>query len=195
MQINQESNSVVIVAASHNPSVISNAFLTETKLIPDFAAIDERKLLITPALSQIVFNNQTTLQLDPERLSITTIGDSDYAAQLGDQYCKTLPYIKGTAIGINSTVNIKDFDFANWFTKMKSIDFRGGTFFSIDIQFKVDDSICFTKVSMTAHDKGTVTFNYHQDLIGVTLGKINSIVTLKAKYATISDEFLKYIFK
>ncbi len=197
MKINLVNNSVVVVASSHNPSVVSNSFFQKTGIIKDFKDIVESNLIITPAVSQILFKSGTSLQLDPERLTLTSIGANEEAAYLADKYCETLPYIKGTAIGINVVYMVTDFQFDSWFNSMKTLPYRDASFYSLDFRFTTDDGIkCNAKVSMSGPTESNITFNFHRDLIGVTLGELGvSIVERRKSYLPIPQEFIETLLK
>jgi hypothetical protein len=196
VKFNLLNNSVVVVAGSHNPSVVSQAFLSKAGIVGDFALVDENSLIITPAISQIIFKNGTSLQLDPERLTLTSLTENSQAAELADKYCKTLPFIKGTAIGINFVYTVVEFDFASWFAKMARLEYEGAQLFSVDIRFPTDGINCNVKALMTAPNQATFTFNFHRDLLGIALGEIPFQMLEKQKsYLKTTKEFLAKLFQ
>jgi len=195
VRFNLLNNSVVVVAASHNPSVVSKAFLGKAGIVKELTEIDEKSLIITPAVSQILFKNGTSLQLDPDRLTLTSLNEIDQAAELADNYCKTLPFIRGTAIGINFVYTVVDFDFAGWFGGMK-VNYNGAHLYSVDIKFPAEDITCNLKVLMNAANQGTLTFNFHRDLSGVGIGDIPfRIIEKKKTYQKIALDVLDKLFQ
>jgi hypothetical protein len=195
VKFNLINNSVVIVAASHNPSLMSKAFLNKAEIVSDFAQIDENSLIITPALSQMLFKNGTSLQLDPDRLAVTSPADSAEAAQLVQKYCKTLPFIRATAVGINFAYTVTDYDFAAWFAEMKQLKFNGAHLHSVDIVFPVEQISCNVKIAMTNSTQGAVTFNFHRELPLLAIGEFDfSMVDKQLTYLNVTKDFLKTIF-
>lgn len=186
----------MVLGASHNPSVISSYFLQKSEILKDFTEVDESSLIITPAVSQIIFRNQTSLQLVPERLTLTSPGDSDHAAIIADHYCKTLPYIKGTGIGINFVYDIQHFDFSSWFNNLRKVKYEKAVLYSVDIKFPFGKFVCMVKVIMVGPSQGNITFNFHLDLPSTILGEIKLVmVDEKRKCLPIAAGFINEILK
>lgn len=104
-----------------------------------------------------MFTDGSQFSLDQNRLIVTSsLGPSPY--EKGQKYCKKLPYIKATGIGINFDVVIQDFDFQTWFGKHKvSAD-------AVCLEIKVRyQSRC--NITLTFVDKNTAKalFNFHYD--------------------------------
>jgi len=165
-------------------------------MIKELSEIDTNNLLITPAFSQVVFKNGSTLQLDPQRLAITSFGQNELPYRLAESYCKALPFINCVATGINFDYIIEGIDFDKWFTELKSIKFKNTVTKAIDFSFSNDDgSTCLVKVQMNSNMQPTVTFNYHMDYNDKILSEIdNDFVNQWKVYLSLNIEFLNRLF-
>ena len=63
-------NSVVILASSHNPTLISDVFLIESGMISDIKEIVPQNKFITPGYTQLTFTSGVNFTLEPNRLVI-----------------------------------------------------------------------------------------------------------------------------
>lgn len=112
------SNSLVILARSHNPTLVSDYFLKDVGIISDIQEINPNNKLITPAVTQIQLISGITINLDADKLFIGGKEGKD-PFELGMKYCKALPFIRATAIGINFDVQVLEFDFKKWFGRLQ----------------------------------------------------------------------------
>jgi hypothetical protein len=196
VKISLVNNSAVIAGASHNPSVISTYFLQKGSFISEFKEVDESNLIITPHVSQVVLRTGTTVQVVPERLTITSTGDGDQASLLAAVYCKTLPFIKGVGLGINFVFDIQEYDFAAWFKSLYPLDNKDASAHSIDFQFPFKAFTGNVKVTKIGPSQANVTFNFHLDLAGIALGEIKISIPEEKKHChPAAADFLKQLFK
>lgn len=162
-------NSIVILAVSHNPTLVSESFFKDSKIIVNFDDVDRSSMFITPLASQVRLKDGTSLMLDNSKLNIiSNIESKDAPFLMAKNYCSALPYIKCRAVGINfeyvSNLEINlgkliaslEFDQV----KTKSIDFT----FPSRMGYK-----CNVKV-----DSKKIAFNHHRDYSSVPLSQIDS---------------------
>lgn len=102
MPLIHRSNSIVILANSHNPTIISREFFASAGML-DKSEIDDTTLFITPAASQVRLKNGISITIDPIKLQINApmaMGAKPYL--IAQKYCDSLPFIKCRAVGINA---------------------------------------------------------------------------------------------
>ena len=117
LNISVKTNTLVILAKSHNPTLVSDSFFKEAGIIMDSREINPNNKIITPALTQIQFLSGVNFNLDSERLVITgTYGKEPF--EVGQKYCNALGFIKSNAIGINFDLDVTDYDFKTWFDRV-----------------------------------------------------------------------------
>ena len=120
------SDSVVLIARSHNPTLVSDYFLTTSGIIKDVGEIVPETKIITAPLTQIELLSGTKISLDQERLNIISPSGKQACAMV-QAYCKALPYIKGSAIGINFDMDILRPSLTGYpSSQMKPIQFATG---------------------------------------------------------------------
>ena len=167
MQIVIINNSLVILAEAHNPSLISDHFLLTSKIIDNPDIINRENSVITPVFVQISFKDSTSITLDPGRLAITArYGESPFLR--GQNYCKSLPFIKGKAIGINFVVNVEEVDSNAWFSHHDNIEEAK----CLELKYKFHHgNVTVGKINDTSVK---LEFNFHYDLDkATTLGEVN----------------------
>jgi hypothetical protein len=160
METKIKSNSLVIVANVHNPSVIGAKFLIESKILKDINELKKDSVLITPQFSQIVLKDDTSIQIDQGRLAInSTFSNRPYV--IGKKYCESFKYVSGSAIGINFDVELSEYNLDEWFEeKEPSKDFK-----CYEIKFKFDN--CNITVKRSAEQNtAQLNFNFHYDIKG-----------------------------
>lgn len=173
----------------HNPSLISDSFLLDTGIIKDLKDLKREGYIITPAVSQILFTDGTQLTLDQTRLTVTSaLGSTPF--EKGQSYCRHLPFIKATGIGINFDVNVQDFDFKKWFGKFQvSSD---STCVEIKIRYRTNGNITLT---YTGENRGKAMFNFHYDHNNVLANlKLDFVDEWKKNYEAVKV-FLASTFK
>jgi hypothetical protein len=101
--------SFVILARSHNPSLLNPDFLKINNIINQ-NWITLSPTFSTEQLSQVIFKNGISIVLQPDRLIINQDFEDDFndnnvlLADIASKYLKTLPHINYVALGINSTI-------------------------------------------------------------------------------------------
>ena len=116
------SASVVILAESHNPSILNKDFLVMHHIVPKEWSVVET--VVTPMLSVIRYANGIRLQVDGQRLEIAEECDlpfrdytSDILYKLAVSYVNKLPHVPYRGLGINYTVSVINQDPTRWITK------------------------------------------------------------------------------
>lgn len=116
------SASVVILAESHNPSILNKDFLVMHSIVPEEWSVVET--VVTPMLSVVRYANGTRLQVDGQRLEIAEECDLPFRKYVNDRlynlavsYVETLPHVPYRGLGINYTVSIIRQDPLQWITK------------------------------------------------------------------------------
>lgn len=159
------SNSFVVIANTHNPSVLSESFLLKSGIISDLQEIKQDSLIITPQFSQIILLNDDTIQLDSGRLNIVSkFSDRPYI--MGQKYCKSLEHVKGSAIGVNFEVQLTDYDFDEWF----KINKNDADIKCVEKKFRYLN--CNITIKHLSTNTVSLNFNFHYDLDNSVLGDI-----------------------
>lgn len=103
--------SFVILARSHNPSLLNPDFLKVNNIVDqDWGTISPT--FSTEQLSQVIFKSGVSFLLQPDRLIIEQIindifkAEDIYLADVISRYLKTLPHVNYQALGINPTAFI-----------------------------------------------------------------------------------------
>lgn len=105
-QWNMVEFSVVILAQSHNPSILNADFLRHNGIVGEHWQPRE-DCLTSPMLSRVAFNDGLAVQADPIRVAFEQSGDTLAAdalvcASAAKGYLKTVPHVRYIAIGMNS---------------------------------------------------------------------------------------------
>ena len=116
------SASVVILAESHNPTILNKDFLVVHSIVPKEWSVVET--VVTPMLSVVRYANGIKFQVDGQRLEIVEECDlpfrkytSDRLYKLAISYVDTLPHVPYRGLGINYTVSVVRQDPLQWITK------------------------------------------------------------------------------
>lgn len=105
-QFNLVEFSVVIVAQSHNPSILNADFLHHNGIVGEhWKPLED--CLTSPMLSRVAFNDGLVVQADPLRVTFEQSGDALAAdalmcAPAARDYLKTVPHVRYIAIGMNA---------------------------------------------------------------------------------------------
>lgn len=154
--------SVVLLAHSHNPSILNPDFLKLNGIVEkDW---DIRETLTTPGLSQTVFTNGITWQVDENRCTVTQAVRESFqngylVHELAKRYVKTLPHIPYQAVGINWLFHTPKKNHRRWlknrFLKPGKWREQNLPMQSVELKFELDagDGQCFFKLT-----SGTVQF-------------------------------------
>jgi len=96
---------VVIVAESHNPTILNPDFLRVNEVVPsDWDPSDPA--VTTPALARVAYSNGVTVQADPGRVTFTErmLGKGRSEAvipNMARRWVEVLPHVGYVAVGIN----------------------------------------------------------------------------------------------
>ena len=160
METKVKTNSLVIVGNIHNPSVIGEKFLIDSEILKDIDELKKDSILITPQFSQIVFEDETSIQIDQSRLAISSV-HSNRPYVIGKKYCESFKYVTGTAIGINFDIELTGYDFDKWFKKIEP----NGEFKCFESKLRYENCNITIK---RANDQNVaqLNFNFHYDING-----------------------------
>lgn len=105
-QFNLVEFSVVIVAQSHNPSILNADFLHHNGIVSGKRQPRE-DCLTSPMLSRVAFDDGLSVQADPLRVTFEQSGDALtkealVCASAAKGYLKTVPHVRYVAVGVNS---------------------------------------------------------------------------------------------
>lgn len=113
------SASVVILAESHNPSIINRDFLVKHKIVPKEWGVTETT--VTPLLAAVQYDNGIMLQEDERRLQIVEKCDlslqkytSSRLRSIVSAYVKILQHVPYRGLGFNYTVSVIRQDPSGW---------------------------------------------------------------------------------
>ena len=99
--------SVVIAANSNNPTILNQDFLYHNGIVPkDWPLSNNTPPIITPAFSQIIFDNGFKIMAEPNRVLFEQPRDQIQeldiiCVDIAKRYLLTIPHVPYTAIGIN----------------------------------------------------------------------------------------------
>ncbi len=118
---------MVLVATSHNPSIINPEFLIQNNIIDRDRSL-VKDTFSTPAFSQIIYRDGLTVRADPDRVmfsesSTVQLIDS-ICPKMAASYAKSLPHIPYKAVGINPKFYVNSGD-ATGAQILKLIDEQG----------------------------------------------------------------------
>lgn len=156
--------------------------------------IERNNTFVTPAISQIVFKDGSTIQLEVTKLTISAPAESR-VSQLATKYCSNLPYIRATGIGINFTYEVDD-DFDKWINSFKKFNFKDASISGMDFVFSVNADVkANVKIFNVSNSKASVQFNFHSSYADIILGEINIDFKKDEKlYKGLAEDFLKVAF-
>ncbi len=151
-------NSLVVLADAHNPTLISDYFLLESGIIDNVEQINKSSVIITPALSSLNLKDGTQIQINPGKL-IMTSQSGDQVFDRGQKYCSSLSFIKGIAVGINFDVNISQINAEKWFKKFNLTKSS-----ALCLEVKHQYKSCNITSSKISNDLIRAQFNFHYQL-------------------------------
>jgi len=97
--------SIVLVADSHNPTILNPDFLIRNEIVPKDWIVDQNQaVLTTPAFSQFRYLSGVSFTLDPNKLIIQDNlpeGEIFPVPEIALSYLKNVPHVKYYALGIN----------------------------------------------------------------------------------------------
>ncbi|MEM6522748.1 MAG: hypothetical protein AAGF85_05020 [Bacteroidota bacterium] len=192
MKYTIDSNSVVVVAKSHNPTLISDDFLVKSGIIKDAEEINKNNRIITPAMSNIQLLSGVNIQLDAERLVI--VGqNNDEPFRIASSYCNTLTFIRASALGLNFDLTIDQYDVQKWFNKFNFRDIKAD---QVRLVKRFDRKKCIITITKITDASCKAQFNFHygyKELVTLDGLGVNFIEEGK-KNRTEADSILKEVF-
>lgn len=109
---------VVVIAQTHNPSVLNPDFLKENGIVPRAWVVSET--ITTPPFSQTRFAEGITISVDSERLNVSeelmldSFPKASQASKIASEYIRTLQHVKYVAVGFNWKFVIPMADAKTW---------------------------------------------------------------------------------
>ncbi|UPK68308.1 hypothetical protein [Chitinophaga filiformis] len=188
--------SIVVLANSHNPSLVSDYFLLKAEMIKDIDELDRNNSVYTPSYSRVVLKDGTSIQVENTRLGI--VGEDIKAFDLASKYCKALPFIKATGIGINFDIEISDYKFDDLLSNESATKFRDSRINMIDLTFSVNSlTTCYVKlVRGETSSSGLVVLNFHTEFNDKSFSEIDfDILKSYEDFTTVANEFINQLFK
>lgn len=193
MKIISKKNSLVIIGKEHNPTVFLGDFLIESGIIASIDEIDRDQTVITPAFGNIKITGSTSIKVQPEKL---TIEDkfNDKPFKVGQKYCKNLPHIPYSAIGINLLLLVEDLDLDDLIPECRLKNYGINL---LRTSFYTDNGVCNVSLSSIKKDrkKTQFDFNFHYP-VGEnisTLGKIDQHIDLLEEWENDKLEAHKFV--
>ncbi|MFH1596376.1 MAG: hypothetical protein ABIG94_08435 [Pseudomonadota bacterium] len=101
---------VVILAKSHNPSILNPDFLRINDIVPtDWEA---KEVLTTPAFATVRYSTNVVFLLDQGRLEVRKEGDTSFqdnydVHNFASRYVKILPHVSYTSVGLNWHISME----------------------------------------------------------------------------------------
>lgn len=175
----------VIVAASHNPTILNPDWLLRMELVPeDWELIPPA--ISTPVLSQVRYQNGVSVMFEPSKLSVILDGegvDGPPIADLVNRIVLVLPHVPYTGVGINFHA-VEELESAGRILREKVIiagpwhsEERTPSQLSAKFTYAVEDTMSLNVTVTSMHgvdesseppvEKDVLTFdaNFHSDLI------------------------------
>lgn len=195
LEVSEVSFSLVIASNSHNPTVVTDHFLLKSGIIDDVNRIDRDRLIITPALTQILIDKTVLVNVEPDKLNIQS-SDFESPFKIGQLYCANLIHIIPIAIGYNFHSVISDFDIINWVMgSFQESIYKFGAISGVDIAYPFENVYCTVNIRVIEKNKVLVISNFHRDIIGITLGDIKENFLSKAEiFLELHRKFIKETF-
>lgn len=196
MNITINKYSLVIRGNIHNPTVISETFFLKSGIVSDVEEIDRAKLIITPALCQVIFRNNIQFIVEPNTLNISG-PDPKIAFEIGNKYCSNLGYIKSIAVGLNFEFEVENFDFENWFLPFNISDYKKCEVKAVDFTFSANSTtVANVTVIKKSISNALIRFNYHTDTKNTILSELNiDFVSSAEEFIKQSYDFINSILK
>ncbi|ANV92055.1 hypothetical protein [Picosynechococcus sp. PCC 8807] len=102
--------SFVVLARSHNPSLLNPDFLKNNGIVGNDWEVDST--LTTDQISQTVFKNNFNIQMRADRVIFEQSTDENFdldkfqLCEVASRFLETLPHVNYTALGINPTGHV-----------------------------------------------------------------------------------------
>lgn len=164
--------SVVIVANSHNPTILNADFLRHNGIVGENWQLAE-DCLTSPMLSRVAYNGGLNIQADPIRVKFEQSGDALVAEDLvcasaAKGYLRTVPHVPYVAVGVNVKCVLRNLPLhrvsvlkssGDWTTfravaprfELKAVYEMSGKRMTLDLQEQVDGDECMTVCRANVH--------------------------------------------
>lgn len=108
---------VVIIAGSHNPTILNPDFLKVQEIVP--ARWKYRETITTPPISLVSFENGIEFRAETDKLTIGQSVEGNFLPkyqvhELAEKYVKKLPHVPYGAVGMNCRVSTAESDPTRW---------------------------------------------------------------------------------
>jgi len=174
LKVIEKKNSLVIIGNEHNPTVFLGDFLSKAEIIDTADDIDRERSVITPGFGHLVIKKGPSIKIQPDKIIIED-SFSKKPFIVGEKYCQNLPFIPYSAVGINLSYEVIDFDLNKLVQNSKLNNYNGIK--SVKISFNHPKGVCNLSISSIEKDviKSRFDFNFHYDVDGKlsTLGRIS----------------------
>jgi hypothetical protein len=171
---------VVILAKSHNPSILNPDFLRINNIVPpDWEA---NEVLTTPAFATVRYPTNVVFLLDQERLEVrkecdTSFQDKYEVHNFASRYVEVLPHVSYTSVGLNWQISIKIDEpgrfITDRFVRPESWKKSGAELMqsSVKLSFQMENAVCNvnfspgkTKISDKEYYPAVIiNVNFHND--------------------------------
>ena len=190
MQIDLVGFSVVVVAQSNNPTILNPDFLWHNGIVSSNRALnDDRPRFTTPMFSEVSFDEDLTVQADPERVTFAQTArglapkDIDCPA-IAKGYLKTVPHVPYTALGLNPRAVISSPPFAR-LSKVLCAEGTWMTFagttprFEIRARYQMTDKRLTLTLQEGPNDALICQANFHRDVEETNQQmRVNSVLSM-----------------
>jgi len=170
------SNSCVIVAKSHNPTLLSSDFLIRIGIVKSIDEVDLSSLIITPPLSQVLLTNGYILSIDLDRFKVEG-KEGIFPFLCGNYYLKALPHIKCRAIGLNFRFELTEYNFQKWFDRFIIDNLLAPQ--SVNYQIRNETYVCNIDIIKQKKESCRINFNFHYEFDETIFETIISILNME----------------
>lgn len=204
--------SVVILAESNNPRLISQDFLSRHGIVP--ASWEVEDLMILAPLARVRFNNGFELTVEETKIQFTCnkIDEIDWEQALTQAalaFMSTLPHVKYSDVGLNFRVNLGEAEEPVYGRWIKEHFLRTGPWLKIGkscgatqlkLSYEIDDDPAVFNFTLSANvgvrDGETREFligeaNFHKELTDVAqdqrIAYINTIGERRDQFAALIE--------
>jgi hypothetical protein len=142
---------VVILAKSHNPSILNPDFLRINDIVPfDWEA---KEVLTTPAFATVRYPGNVAFLLDQERLEVrkecdTSFQDNYDIHNFAARYVKLLPHVSYTSVGLNWQISMEMDEPGKFiterFVRPEAWKVSGAELMqsSVKLSFQIENAVC-----------------------------------------------------
>lgn len=175
--------SIVVLAATHNPSLLHPSFLANEGIVPKEWEWVPQQSFTTPAVSKVQYVNGLEFIVQPDRLQVVHPGgtvEQIAGSSLPDhiaRYLEVLPYVPYTAVGLNFTAVFPQQDAGSFirdrFLRGEALNLNGRELRSADVKLSYSDGDGRMQVSLadggavidgSAVNGVLIEGNYHRDV-------------------------------